>query len=74
MNNKAITEFGFRRIMKNSADLGMCYPQRPSAEFFISYKSRIQQMLNILIIINFSLFVASVISPHILSLFLIVKS
>ena len=32
MNNKAIIEFGFRRIfMKNSADLGGCYPPRPSA-------------------------------------------
>ena len=28
MNNKAIIEFGFR---KNSADLGGCYPPRPSA-------------------------------------------
>ena len=32
MNNKAIIEFGFRRIiMKNSADLGGCYPPRPLA-------------------------------------------
>ena len=32
MNNKAIIEFGFRRIfMKNSADLRGCYPPRPSA-------------------------------------------
>ena len=29
MNNKAINEFGFR--MKNFADLGGCYPPRPSA-------------------------------------------
>ena len=29
MNNKVIIEFGFHR-MKNSADLGGCYPQ-PSA-------------------------------------------
>ena len=26
MNNKAINEFGFRRILKNYADLGGCYP------------------------------------------------
>ena len=31
MNNKAIIEFGFRKDMKNSADLGGCYPPRPSA-------------------------------------------
>ena len=30
MNNKAINEFGFRS-MKNLADLGGCYPPRPSA-------------------------------------------
>ena len=30
MNNKAIIEFGFRN-MKNSADLGGCYPPLPSA-------------------------------------------
>ena len=30
MNNKAIIEFGFCR-MKNSADLGGYYPQRPKA-------------------------------------------
>ena len=29
MNNKAIIEFVFR--LKNSADLGGCYPPRPSA-------------------------------------------
>ena len=30
-NNKTIIEFGFRRIwMKNSADLGGCYPPRPT--------------------------------------------
>ena len=31
MNIKAIIEFGFRKDMKNSADLGGCYPPRPSA-------------------------------------------
>ena len=31
MNNKAIIEFGFRKDMKNSADLRGCYPPRPSA-------------------------------------------
>ena len=31
MNNKPIIEFGFRRYMKNSADLGGCYQPRPSA-------------------------------------------
>ena len=31
MNNKAIIEFGFSQDMKNSADLGGCYPPRPSA-------------------------------------------
>ena len=30
MTNKVIIEFGFRS-MKNSADLGGCYPPRPSA-------------------------------------------
>ena len=31
MNNKAVIEFGYRRPMKNSADLGGCYPPPPSA-------------------------------------------
>ena len=31
MNNKAVVEFGFRRIWENSADLGRCYLPRPSA-------------------------------------------
>ena len=31
MNNKAIIEFGVSQDMKNSADLGGCYPPPPSA-------------------------------------------
>ena len=31
INNKAITEFGVSQDMKNSADLGGCYPPPPSA-------------------------------------------
>ena len=31
MNNKAIIGFGSSQDMKNSADLGVCYPPRPSA-------------------------------------------
>ena len=32
MNNKVTIEFGFCRNMKNSADLGGCYPQRLKAK------------------------------------------
>ena len=34
MNNKAIIEFDRRTLdMKNSADLGGCYPQRPNSSY-----------------------------------------